>query len=149
MCDGSAASALAGMVSPDCNLFKYWWKLSLRATESCMIDKTNFGDSFAYDTHCNVNNIQAKYTYSEYPNGDTSVDKKFCIIPSNGRDIPIAVDEQIDTRGKCDLVVTVTASEPLNIPDTRDCFYYNVYAEESAKYLATGAAALAVMASLF
>ena len=57
MCDGSVQASLAGLNSPDCNLFKYWWKLSLRATESCMIDKTNFGNSFMYNSHCNQQNL--------------------------------------------------------------------------------------------
>ena len=144
MCDGTSGGILASTQSDDCSVFKYLWKLSLRPTESCVVDASAFG-TFQYDSHCNTQNLQAKYTYSVYPDSGPTDDKSLCTVPSNGRDVAIQANEKVDSRQYCDMMVTVTASAPLNIPDTTDCHFFNVYAQESAKYLAAGATAAALV----
>ena len=143
LCEGGAALVFSTFVSPDCDLYQHLWKLSLRPSEVCMIDDVNFGKAFQYKTHCNSDNIMASYTKSEYVAGQDRSNKAECEI--TGTDIPIASGTAINNAGLCDMVISVRSSAPLNITDTTDCFFYEVMAFESARYLVSAVSALALM----
>ena len=80
------------------------------------------------------------YTWSKYPDSGPTNSKGNCIV--QGINIPLAPQQRIDSKDMCDLVVTVHSSFPLNITDTRDCWYYNVYLMNKASYVKQAALAL-------
>ena len=56
--------------TPDCVTFPYEWKLSLNASETCLVGKQEFGNAFEYFSTCPTSEIYATYTYWTYPASD-------------------------------------------------------------------------------
>ena len=130
-----------------CDVYGYLWSLGLGGSTKCQVTEADFGD-YAFRSHCNSNNLQATYTYSTYPNGDTSVSKDQCVI--QGSNIAIAPNQVVESADYCDMVVTVTSSAPLNIEGTTDCWFFQVESTVGASLLAAGLASVALVgATLF
>ena len=124
--------------SPSCVTFPYEWKLSLNASQSCLVSKAEFGQKFEYFSTCGSSEISATYTYWTYPASDPTgknvTSRAQCT--QAGTNIQLPYGGIISSVGKCDLEVTVTSSAPTTIPDTNDCWYFTVLAMDTAKVMA-------------
>ena len=68
-----------------------------------MVDYSAFG-KFEYSSLCAPTDIDATYTWLDYP-VDGSHDLNKCIV--GGENIPVAQGEAIDFTNKCEVIVTV------------------------------------------